>query len=69
MLTSDGNHELREALQVVCSEKINSRRLGNWLRGHRDKIVDGLQLRQVGTDGHAKVPRWKVVNAVNAVNA
>ncbi len=69
VLTSDGNHELREALQVVCSEKINSRRLGNWLRGHRDKIVDGLQLRQAGTDGHAKVPRWKVVNAVNAVNA
>lgn len=69
VLTSDSNHELREALQVVCSEKINSRRLGNWLRGHRDKIVDGLQLRQVGTDAHAKVPRWKVVNAVNASNA
>jgi putative DNA primase/helicase len=69
VLTSDGDHELREALQVVCSEKINSRRLGNWLRAHRDKIVDGLQLVQVGKDAHAKVPRWKVSIAVNAANA
>lgn len=69
ILKSDGDHALREALQVVCAEKINSRRLGNWLRQHRDKIVDGLQLRQVGTDGHAKVPRWKVSIAVNASNA
>lgn len=58
---SDGNHDLREALQVVCAEKINSRRLGIWLRSHRDKIVDGLQLRQAGSDGHAKVARWQVV--------
>ncbi|MDZ4254847.1 MAG: hypothetical protein U1A72_19930 [Sulfuritalea sp.] len=57
---SEDDHELREALQVVCSEKINSRRLGIWLRQHRDKIVDGLQLRQAGADGHAKVARWQV---------
>lgn len=62
--------DLREALQVVCSEKINSRRLGNWLRAHRDKIVDGLQLRQAGSDGHAKVARWQVVTAAgSAVSA
>lgn len=61
--------DLREALQVICSEKINSRRLGIWLRQHRDKIVDGLQLRQTSIDGHAKVPRWKIVTAVSAVSA
>jgi hypothetical protein len=60
LLKSEGDHDLREALQVVCSEKINSRRFGIWLRQHRDKIVDGLQLRQAGTDGHAKVARWQV---------
>ena len=55
------NAELRDALQLVCSEKPNSRRLGYWLRAHRERIVDGLQLRQSGTDGHAKVSRWSVI--------
>lgn len=55
------NAELYDALQLVCSEKPNSRRLGYWLRGHRDRIVDGLQLRQAGNDGHAKVNKWKVI--------
>lgn len=55
------DHDLREALQVVCAEKINSRRLGTWLRSHRDKIVDGLQLRRAGADDHAKVARWQIV--------
>lgn len=54
------NNELRDALQLVCAEKPNSRRLGYWLRAHRDRIVDDLQLRQSGTDGHAKVVRWSV---------
>jgi putative DNA primase/helicase len=57
----ESDHDLREALQVVCAEKINSRRLGFWLRSHRDKIVDGLQLRRSGADDHAKVARWQVV--------
>ncbi len=55
------NEELRDALQLVCAEKPNSRRLGIWLRAHRERIIDGLQLRQAGTDGHAKVAKWQVV--------
>lgn len=64
-MATDVNQNLREALQVVCAEKPNGRRLGNWLRAHRDRIVsveDGaLQLKHAGTDGHAKVVKWKVV--------
>lgn len=55
------NEDLRDALQLICAEKPNSRRLGYWLRAHRDRIVDGLQLKQSGTDGHAKVGKWSVV--------
>lgn len=54
--------ELRDALQLACSEKVNSRRLGNWLRNHKDRIVDGMQLVKHGEDTHAKVATWKVVN-------
>jgi putative DNA primase/helicase len=54
--------DLRDALQLACSEKVNSRRLGNWLRNHKDRIVDGLQLIKHGEDTHAKVATWKVVN-------
>ncbi len=53
--------ELYDALQLVCFEKPNARRLGHWLRAHLDRIVDGLQLKQAGRDDHAKVIRWKVV--------
>lgn len=52
--------ELREALAMASSDKLDSRRLAAWLRRHRERIVDGLTLRQ-GTDGHAKVARWSVV--------
>lgn len=55
------NEELRDALQLVCAEKPNSRRLGFWLRSHRERIIDGVQLRQAGTDGHAKVAKWRVI--------
>lgn len=61
--------DLRDALQLVCAEKPNSRRLGFWLRAHRDRIVDGLSVKQAGTDGHAKVARWQVVAAGNAGRA
>lgn len=58
----DYNHpELRDALQMVCSEKVNSRRLGYWLRAHKDRIIDGLQLKQAGQSGHDKISKWKVV--------
>ena len=52
---------LHDALQLICYEKITSRKVGNWLRSHKDRIVDGLQVKQAGIDGHAKVPRWQVL--------
>lgn len=51
--------DLREALQLACSEKPNARRLGYWLRRHKDRIVDGLQLKQAGLDA-TKAARWTV---------
>lgn len=54
--------ELRDALQIACSEKVNGRRLGNWLRNHKDRIVDGMQLVKHGEDSHSKVATWKVLN-------
>ncbi|MDO8313909.1 MAG: hypothetical protein Q7T00_01505 [Rugosibacter sp.] len=56
------NHDLRDALQLVCSEKPNGRRLGFWLRSHRNRIVDGLQLLHAGADNKAKVAKWKVAS-------
>ena len=62
-MSSDRLHpELYDGLQLVCSEKPNTRRLGYWLRAHRDRIVDGLQLKPARPDGHAKVGRWQVMN-------
>lgn len=52
--------DLRDALQLICSEKPNTRRLGYWLRAHRDRIVDGMQLKPAGVDGVSKVTRWRV---------
>ncbi|MDO8413567.1 MAG: hypothetical protein Q7S51_07250 [Gallionellaceae bacterium] len=54
--------DLYDALQMVCAEKINSRRLGYWLRSHRDRIVDGMRLEQCGVDGTSKITKWKIVN-------
>lgn len=63
LMSSDRTHpDLYEGLQLVCAEKPNTRRLGYWLRAHRDRIVDGLQLKPARPDGHAKVARWQVVN-------
>lgn len=58
------NPELYDALQVACSEKPNTRRLGGWLKRHRDRIIDGFQLVMAGHDGHAKVGRWRVQKLV-----
>lgn len=63
LMSSERTHpDLYEGLQLVCSEKPNTRRLGYWLRAHRDRIVDGLQLKPARPDGHAKVARWQVMN-------
>ncbi len=53
---------LYDALQLVCNEKPNARRLGYWLRRHQNRIVDGMQVKQNGSDGHAKVARWSVLD-------
>jgi putative DNA primase/helicase len=53
--------DLFDSLQVICAEKPNARRLGNWLRIHRDRIVDGMRLDQAGMDGKAKVAKWRIV--------
>lgn len=52
--------DLREALQLICHEKITARRLGGWLRSNRDRIVDALRAVQAGTDGHSKTALWAV---------
>lgn len=55
--------ELHEAVSLSCSGKIDARRLGYWLRAHKNRICAGMQLIQGEPDGHAKVARWKVVKA------
>jgi len=57
---SGADGDLREALLVVCYENNASRRLGNWLRKHRGRIIDGLVLSDAGRDTHRKVPRWSI---------
>lgn len=51
---------LREALQLICHEKIAAGRLGGWLRSNRGRIVDGLRAVQAGADGHRKIALWSV---------
>lgn len=55
--------DLHDAVEVVCAERISGRRLGGWLRRHRDRIVDGLQLLRIEGDSHQKVARWLVRSA------
>lgn len=66
MIVSDdyGYPELRDALQLVCNEKPNARRLGYWLRRHQDRIVDGMQVKQDVVAGHGGVARWVVTRCV-----
>jgi putative DNA primase/helicase len=52
--------DLYESLQVICAEKPTARKLGNWLRYRRDRIVDGIRLGQAGKDGKAKVAKWRL---------
>lgn len=69
LMSSDRTHpNLYEGLQLVCAEKPNTRRLGYWLRAHRDRIVNGLQLKPARPDGHANVARWQVANCGDASN-
>lgn len=54
------NAELREALNVVCAERIAPRRFAGWLQRHQNQIVDGLRLSRSGQDGHSKAVLWQV---------
>lgn len=53
--------DLKDAVHAVSGERLEARRLGGWLRRHKDRIVDGLQLVQAGKDYTAKVSRWQVI--------
>ena len=53
--------DLHDALELTCGGRIDPRRLGNWLRVHANRIVDGLQLQRWRQDGQAKVARWRVI--------
>jgi putative DNA primase/helicase len=52
--------ELHEALLLITGEKITGRRVGGWLRRHRDRIIDGLQLQQVEGHGRLNVAQWRI---------
>jgi putative DNA primase/helicase len=75
-LGSEVNPDMRDALQVICSEKPNTRRLGNWLRGHRDRIVtvkiEGanrqLQLQHAGLDRKG-FAQWRVVDLAESAES
>ncbi len=55
-----GRPDLAEALAEVCNAggTLDSRRLGNWLRAHRDSRAGSLVLRHKGTTNRAV--RWAV---------
>ena len=57
-----GNSHLHEALSAVCGEKITARRIGNWLRRHRGRMVDGHKVERAGIDPHTKIALWRLVN-------
>ena len=54
------NAELRDALNVVCMERIAPRRFAGWLLRHKDQIAEGLRLEQAGYDAHAKALLWRI---------
>lgn len=64
--------DLHEALELTCGGRIDSRRLGNWLRVHANRIVTvdcskgdsktiTLQLERAGHDNGSNVAKWRVV--------
>jgi len=54
-----GNNDLQEIFQIVTADHTSSRRLGNWLKRHKGKIVDGLKLES-DMDTHKKVQQWYI---------
>lgn len=63
VMTKHTNPELHEAVSLACSGKIDARRMGYWLRAHKNRICAGMQLVQAAADGHTKVARWEVRKA------
>ena len=52
---------LREALRMVSGgRQITSQKLGYWLRGHKDRIVDGMRIALLPPDRNG-ISRWQVV--------
>ena len=55
------DNDLQEAVSSACAEHISARRLGNWLRRHRGRVIDGYRLESGGMDNRTKVARWRVI--------
>jgi hypothetical protein len=59
----DANEQaLREALLLIAKDRadggLDPRRLGNWLRRHADRLIDGRRFVRAGEKDHATL--WKV---------
>lgn len=59
---SPENSDLHAALDTVCAERVAARRLGSWLRRHRNRVVDKMRLEDSGLDTKSKVMMWRVVS-------
>jgi putative DNA primase/helicase len=57
---SHANPELYASVDAACGSRIDARRLGLFMRSHRDRICDGLVLRHAGLCPSKKVALWKV---------
>jgi len=60
--TAPGSDVLLQALKTVAARKgdhIESRVLGWWCRMHKDRVINSLRLRALGTDEH-RFMRWLV---------
>lgn len=57
-----GNPDLRDALMLIARKKdtIDARRLGYWLRAHKDLRIAGKMLVQ---HGQTKTTKWKIIKS------
>lgn len=59
-VTQHANPELHEGVSLACGGKVDARRMGYWLRAHKNRICAGMQLVQPPAAGHGGVARWEV---------
>lgn len=59
-VTQHANPDLHEGVSLACSGKVDARRMGYWLRAHKNRICAGMQLVQAPAVGHGGVARWEV---------